>query len=51
VTVLFAEVGGIGPGGLDDPQAQQPEHGYQREIAGMGRLPGLSQQGLELQSG
>jgi len=32
VAMLFAEVGKVGSGGLEDPQAQQPEHGHQREV-------------------
>jgi alkylhydroperoxidase family enzyme len=35
----------------EDPQAQQPEHGYQGEVTGTGGLPGRGQQGLELQLG
>jgi hypothetical protein len=49
VAVLFTKVGDVGPGGLEDPQAQQPKHGHQREVAGLGGLTGRSQQGLELQ--
>jgi hypothetical protein len=30
VAVFFAEVGA---GGFEDPQAEQPKHGYQREVA------------------
>jgi hypothetical protein len=33
VTVLLADVGDVGPGGFEDPQAEQSEHGYQREGA------------------
>ena len=33
VAVFFAQVGDVRTGGLEDPQAEQPEHGYQREIA------------------
>jgi hypothetical protein len=33
VTVFFAHVGDVGPGGFEDPQAQQATHGYQREVA------------------
>jgi hypothetical protein len=33
VAVLFAEVGDVPSGGLEDPQAQQAEHGHQREVA------------------
>ena len=43
--------GNIGPGGLEDPRARQAGHRYQGEVAGMGGLPGRSQQGLELQMG
>ena len=40
VVVLFAEVGDVGAGGFEDPQAQQAGHGYQGKVAGIGRLPG-----------
>jgi len=33
VAVLFTQVGDVRPGRLEDPQAQQPQHGHQREIA------------------
>jgi hypothetical protein len=33
VAVFFAEVGDVRGGGLKDPQAQQPEHGNQGEVA------------------
>jgi len=32
VAVLLAEVGDVRGGGLEDPQAEQPEHRHQREI-------------------
>lgn len=32
VAVLFAEVGDVRSGSLEDPQAEQPEHGHQREV-------------------
>jgi hypothetical protein len=32
VAVLFAEVGDVRAGGLEDPQAQQAKHGHQREV-------------------
>jgi hypothetical protein len=32
VAVLLAEVAYVGAGGFEDPQAEQAEHGYQREI-------------------
>jgi hypothetical protein len=49
--VLLAEVGDVRAGGFEDPQAQQAEHGYEREIARVRRLPGGCEQGLELQVG
>jgi hypothetical protein len=36
VAVFFAEVGDVGAGGFEDPQAQQAEHGHQREVARAG---------------
>jgi hypothetical protein len=51
VAVFFAEVGDICAGGLEDPQAEQPEHGHQREVERVRRLPGGSEQRLELQVG
>ena len=51
VAVFFAEVGDVRGGGLEDPQAQQPEHGHQREVVRVRRLPGRGEQGLELQVG
>jgi hypothetical protein len=35
--------------GPADPQAEQPEHGHEREVVRVRRLPGGDQQGLELQ--
>ena len=32
VAVLLAEVGDVRAGGLEDPQAEWPEHGHQREM-------------------
>jgi hypothetical protein len=49
--VLLAEVGDVGAGGLEDPQAEQPEHGDQREVARIGGLPGGGEQGPGLQVG
>jgi hypothetical protein len=40
VAVLLAEVGDVRAGGLEDPQAEQAEHGHQREIARVRRLAG-----------
>ena len=51
VAVLLAEVSDVGAGGFEDPQAQQAEHGHQREGARVRRLPGRGKQGLELQVG
>jgi hypothetical protein len=51
VAVLLAEVGDVRAGGFEDPQAEQPEHGHQREVAGIGRFPDGGEQGLELQVG
>jgi hypothetical protein len=33
VAVLFAQIGDVRPGGFEDPQAEQPKHGHQREVA------------------
>jgi hypothetical protein len=33
VAVLFAEVGDVRAGGLEDPQAEEAEHGHEREVA------------------
>ncbi len=49
VAVFFAEVGDVGAGGFEDPQAQQAEHGDQREVALVCGLAGGGEQGLELQ--
>ncbi len=49
MTVLLAEAGDVRSGGLEDPQAQQAEHGHQREIVRVPRFPGGGEQGLELQ--
>jgi hypothetical protein len=51
VAVFFAEFGDVGAGGFEDPQAEQPEHGHQREVARIRRLAGCGEQGLELQVG
>ena len=32
VAVFLAQVGDVGAGGFEDPQAQQPEHGHQGEV-------------------
>jgi hypothetical protein len=36
VAVFFAQAGDVSPGGFEDPQAEQAQHGDQREIAGTG---------------
>jgi hypothetical protein len=51
VAMFFAQVGDVCAGGLEDPQAEQPQHRDEREVAGMGGLPGRGEQGLELQVG
>jgi hypothetical protein len=51
VAVFFAEVGDVRAGGFEDPQAQQAEHGHQREVAGAGGYPGCGEQRFELQVG
>ena len=33
VAVFLAEVGDVSAGGFEDPQAEQAEHGHQREVA------------------
>ena len=35
VAVLLTQVGDVRAGGLEDPQAEQPEHGDQGEVARM----------------
>ena len=49
VTMLFPQVGDVRPGGLEDPQAQQAEHGHQREITSVRRPTRRGEQRLELQ--
>jgi len=49
VAVLLAEVGDVGAGGFEDPQAQQAEHRHKGEVARVRRVPGGGEQGLELQ--
>jgi hypothetical protein len=51
VAVLLAEVGDVRAGGLEDPQAQQTEHGHQREIVRVRRFSCCGEQRLELQVG
>jgi hypothetical protein len=35
VAVFLPEVGDVGGGGFEDPQAEQPEHRHQSEGAGV----------------
>ena len=51
MAVLLAEVADVGAGGFEDPQAEQPEQGDQREVTRIRRFPGCGEQGLELQVG
>jgi len=51
VPVLVAEVADAGAGGFEDPQAQQPEHGDQRDVIPVRGLARGGQQGPELQVG
>ncbi len=48
VTMFFAQVGDVSAGGLEDPQAKQPEHSHEREIMPVAGLAGGGEQGLEL---
>ena len=32
VAMFFADIGDVGASGFEDPQAQQAEHGHQREV-------------------
>jgi hypothetical protein len=48
VAVFFTKVGDVGAGGLEDPQAEKPEQGHQREVARVLRLASRSEQRLEL---
>ena len=47
--MLLAQVLDVAAGGLEDPQAQQPQHRDQREVAAVRRGPGGGEQRLELQ--
>jgi hypothetical protein len=49
VAVFLAQVGDVGTGGLEDPQAEQSEHGHQGEVIAVRGLAGGGQQRLELQ--
>ena len=47
--MFLAEVADVRAGGFEDPQAQQPEHGHQREVVPVGGVAGGGEQRLELQ--
>jgi hypothetical protein len=49
VAMFFAEVGDVGTGCLEDPQAEQTEHGHQGKVTRVAGLAGRGEQGLELQ--
>jgi hypothetical protein len=51
VTALFTYVFDVSSGGFEDPQAEEPEHRHQREVAVLGGVSGRGQDGLELQMG
>ena len=51
VAVFFAQIADAGAGGFEDPQAQQPEHGHQREVMRVRGISRCPQQRLELQVG
>ncbi len=51
LAMLFAEIDDVRAGGLEDPQAEQPEHRHQREIAPVGGLAGRGEQCPELRVG
>ncbi len=40
VPVFLAQVADVRAGSLEDPQAQQPQHGHQGEVIRVGRLAG-----------
>ena len=47
--MLLAEIADVRASGLEDPQAQQPQHCHQGEVVPVSRLAGSGEQGLELQ--
>jgi hypothetical protein len=49
VAVFLAEVADVGAAGFEDPQPEQAEHGDQREVVRVGRLPCAGDQGFELE--
>jgi hypothetical protein len=48
VPVFLAKVADVRAGGLEDPQAQQAQHGHQREVVPVGGLAGGGEQRFEL---
>jgi hypothetical protein len=51
VSVFLAEVGVVGAGGFEDPQAEQTQHGDQGEVVRVDRLSGGGEHCLELEVG
>jgi hypothetical protein len=49
VAVFFAKVSNVRAGGFEDPQAEQPEHGHESEVARIRGLAGCGEKGFELQ--
>ncbi len=49
VAVFFAKVSDVRAGGFEDPQAEQPEHGHESEVARIRGLAGCGEKGFELQ--
>ena len=39
VAVLLPQIRHVGSAGFEDPQAEQPEHRYQREVVAVRRVP------------
>ena len=44
VTTFLADFGDVRAGDFEDPQAEQPGHGHQREVARVRRVPGGGEQ-------
>jgi hypothetical protein len=51
VAVLLGQVGDVGGAGFEDPQPEEAEHGHQREVVDVARLPSGREHRLELQMG
>lgn len=49
VAVFVTEITDIRAGGFEDPKSQQTEHGDEREVVCISRVPRSSEQRLELQ--